>query len=150
MIVRSAGNSGVSMNPGCQIRPRRERSLPFGCLTTSGNSPILVRMTPPKGRPRWDDPDTFGARLPPDYNPRGVFAEGPQPPTNPLGKLQGGRAGGEQRDALPANVARVVLSRAGKVRQRLKLALFTHKPNPPTHPIITSVRYEPDERDATE
>lgn len=95
-----------------------------------------MRMTPRKGRPRWDDPDTFGETLPPDYNPRGVFADGPQPPTNPLGKLQGGRASGEQRNALPANVARAVLSRAGKVRQRLKLSLFSHRRKPPAHPDV--------------
>lgn len=91
-------------------------------------------------RPRWDDPDTFGPHLPPDYNARGVFAEGPQPPTNPLGRLQGGRAADAGRQALPANVARAVLTREGRRRGRLKLALFVHKPKPPIHPIITRLR----------
>lgn len=86
--------------------------------------------------PRWDDPDTFAERLPPDHNARGVFADGPQPPTNPLGKLQGGRLGREQRDALPANLARAVLSRAGKVKLKLKLALFHHRRKPPAHPDV--------------
>jgi len=95
------------------------------------------------GTPRWDDPTTFGPRLPRDYNAKGVFAEGPQPPSNPLARLQGGRAADASQDALPANVARVVLSRVGKVRQKLKLALFVHQPKPPAHPIVTSVRNEP-------
>ena len=86
--------------------------------------------------PRWDDPDTFAERLPPDHNARGVFAEGPQPPRNPLGRLQGSRASGEQRDALPANLARAVLSRAGKVRLKLKLSLFSHRRKPPAHPDV--------------
>ena len=98
---------------------------------------------PKTPRPRWDDPETFEGRLPPDYNVRGVFAEGPQPPTNPLGRLQGGRSGDAGRHALPANVARVALSRVGRQRGRLKLALFVHKPKPPAHPVITSVRNEP-------
>ena len=86
--------------------------------------------------PRWDDPNSFAERLPPDHNPRGVFADGPQPPTNPLAKLQSRRAAGEQAAALPANVARAVLSRAGKVRQRLKLSLFSHRRKPPAHPDV--------------
>lgn len=94
-------------------------------------------------RPRWDDPTTFGPRLPPDYNARGVFAEGPQPPTNPLGRLQSGRRADVSGTALPANLARAVLSRAGKTRQKLKLALFVHKPKPPARPVITSVHNEP-------
>jgi hypothetical protein len=93
--------------------------------------------------PRWDDPETFGERLPPDYNARGVFAEGPQPPTNPLSRIQGGRAADAASQALPANVARAALSRAGKVRQKLKLALFVHRPKPPAHPVITSVHNDP-------
>lgn len=101
-------------------------------------------MPTPKG-PRWDDPETFGPRLPADYNARGVFAEGPQPPRNPLARLQSGRGADAAKQALPANLARAVLSRDGKVRQRLKLALFVHKPKPPAHPRITSVRNEPDQ-----
>ena len=93
-------------------------------------------------RPRWDDPTTFGPRLPPDYNARGGFAEGPQPPTNPLGRLQSGRRADVSGTALPANLARAVLSRAGKTRQKLKLALFVHKPKPPARPVITSVHNE--------
>ena len=93
--------------------------------------------------PRWDDPDSFGPMLPRDYNAKGVFAEGPQPPSNPLGRLQGGRSADASKQALPANVARVALSRPGKVRQKLKLALFVHKPKPPAHPIVTSVHNEP-------
>lgn len=89
---------------------------------------------------RWDDPESFRGRLPPDYNARGVFAEGPQPPTNPLVRVQGGRPADASRDALPANIARLVLSRAGKVRQKLKLALFVHKPRPPVRPVVTVVR----------
>jgi hypothetical protein len=90
--------------------------------------------------PRWDDPETFSDRLPRDYNARGVFAEGPQPPSNPLVRLQGGRAADASQQALPANVARVALSRAGKTRQKLKLALFVHKPKPPAHPVVTTWR----------
>ena len=93
--------------------------------------------------PRWDDPDSFQDRLPTDYNARGVFADGPQPPTNPLGRLQGGRAADAGRQALPANVARAALSRAGKTRQKLKLALFVHQPKPPARPIVTSVHNDP-------
>ncbi len=93
--------------------------------------------------PRWDDPDSFGPMLPRDYNARGVFAEGPQPPSNPLGRLQGGRGADASKQALPANVARVALSRPGKVRQKLKLALFVHRPKPPLHPIVTSVHNDP-------
>ena len=93
-------------------------------------------------RPRWDDPTTFGPKLPPDYNARGVFAEGPQPPTNPLGRLQSGRRADVSGMALPANLARAVLSRAGKTRQKLKLALFVHKPKPPARPVITSLHNE--------
>jgi hypothetical protein len=100
-------------------------------------------MPSPRGTPRWDDPESFSDRLPTDYNARGVFADGPQPPTNPLGRLQGGRAADASRQALPANVARAALSRVGKTRQKLKLALFVHKPKPPAHPIITSVHNEP-------
>jgi hypothetical protein len=96
-------------------------------------------------RPRWDDPTTFGPSLPSDYNAKGVFAEGPQPPSNPLGRLQGGRAADASKQALPANVARAVLSRDGKQRQKLKLALFVHKPKPPARPVVTSWR-APDER----
>jgi hypothetical protein len=76
--------------------------------------------------PRWDDPETFSDRLPRDYNARGVFAEGPQPPSNPLVRLQGGRAADASQQALPANVARV--------------ALFVHKPKPPAHPVVTTWR----------
>jgi len=99
-------------------------------------------------RPRWDDPTTFGPRLPPDYNARGVFAEGPQPPTNRLGRLQSGRRADVSGMALPANLARAVLSRAGKTRQKLKLALFVHKPKPPARPVITSVHNEPTDESA--
>ena len=81
--------------------------------------------------------------LPRDYNAKGVFAEGPQPPSNPLARLQGGRAADASQHALPANVARAALSRAGKVRQKLKLALFVHKPKPPARPIVTSVHHDP-------
>ena len=56
--------------------------------------------------------------------------------SNPLARLQGGRAADASQHALPANVARAALSRAGKVRQKLKLALFVHKPRPPLHPTI--------------
>jgi len=94
--------------------------------------------------PQWDDPESFSDRLPSDYNAKGVFAEGPQPPSNPLARLQGGRAADASQHALPANVARAALSRAGKVRQKLKLALFVHKPRPPLHPTISSWR-APDE-----
>lgn len=83
--------------------------------------------------------------LPRDYNARGVFAEGPQPPSNPLARLQGGRPADAAKDALPANVARMALSRDAKTRQKLKLALFVHKPKPPAHPIVTSVHNEPTE-----
>ena len=93
--------------------------------------------------PRWDDPESFGPHLPKDYNARGVFAEGPQPPSNPLGRLQSGRGADAGKHALPANVARAALSREGRRRGRLKLALFVHKPKPPAHPVITSVRNEP-------
>jgi hypothetical protein len=93
--------------------------------------------------PRWDDPTSFGPTLPSDYNAKGVFAEGPQPPTNPLGRLQGGRSADASRQALPANIARAVLSRDGKTRQQLKLALFVHKPKPPAHPVVTSLHNEP-------
>lgn len=95
------------------------------------------------GHPRWDDPETFGPRLPRDYNAKGVYAEGPQPPSNPLARLQGGRGADASLHALPANVARVALSRAGKVRMKLKLALFVHRPKPPLHPLVTSVHHEP-------
>ena len=83
--------------------------------------------------------------LPRDYNARGVFAEGPQPPSNPLARLQGGRSADASKQALPANVARAALSRAGKVRQKLKLALFVHKPKPPARPVITRWEAPPDE-----
>lgn len=89
---------------------------------------------------RWDDPESFHGRLPRDYNAKGVFAEGPQPPTNPLVRVQGGRAADASRHALPVNVARAVLSRAGKVRQKLKLALFVHRPKPPVRPIVSVLR----------
>jgi hypothetical protein len=36
-----------------------------------------------------------------------------------------------------------VLSQAGKTRQKLKLALFVHKPKPPARPVITSVHNAP-------
>lgn len=99
---------------------------------------------------RWDDPTTFGPRLPPDYNAKGVFAEGPQPPSNPLARLQGGRRADASAAALPANLARAVLSRAGKTRQKLKLALFVHRPKPPARPVVTSVHNEPADPPAAE
>jgi hypothetical protein len=97
--------------------------------------------------PRWDDPESFHDRLPSDYNAKGVFAEGPQPPSNPLARLQGGRSADASQHALPANVARAALSRAGKVRQKLKLALFVHKPKPPVRPVTSTWRL-PDEPEA--
>ena len=96
------------------------------------------------GTPRWDDPDSFGERLPLDYNAKGVFAEGPQPPTNPLSRVQGGRPADAAKDALPTNVARAVLSRAGRVRSKLKLALFVHKPKRPARPMVTRWEAPPD------
>lgn len=97
--------------------------------------------------PRWDDPESFRDRLPSDHNARGVFAEGPQPPSNPLARVQGGRPVDASRHALPTNVARAVLSRAGQVRQKLKLALFVHTPRPPRHPIISTWRATDDPTD---
>jgi hypothetical protein len=96
------------------------------------------------GTPRWDDPSSFEGRLPPDYNAKGVFAEGPQPPSNPLARVQGGRPADAAKDALPTNVARAVLSRAGRVRSKLKLALFVHRPKPPAYPRVTRWEAPPD------
>jgi hypothetical protein len=139
MTARCGGSCGASARTGPRTRRWRGRWSRFGPLTDSRTSPILAMMP----TPRWDDPDSFQDRLPTDYNARGVFADGPQPPTNPLGRLQGGRAADASRQALPANVARAALSRVGKVRQKLKLALFVHKPKPPARPIVTSVHNDP-------
>lgn len=93
--------------------------------------------------PRWDDPASFGPHLPADYNAKGVFAEGPQPPTNPLTRLQAGRRSDAAAEALPPNVARNVLTRVAKRAKRLRLALFSHRPKPPSAPVVTSFRLDP-------
>lgn len=98
-------------------------------------------------QPRWDDPDSFGPHLPPGYNVRGVFAEGPQPPTNPLAKIQGTRPVDAAAQALPPNVARSVLTRAARRAKRLRLALFSHRPKPPSAPFVTSFRVDVPEGD---
>jgi hypothetical protein len=99
-------------------------------------------------RPQWDDPDSFGPHLPPDYNVRGVFAEGPQPPSNPLAKVQGSPPADAKSGALSPRLARNVLTRAARQAKRLRLALFSHRPKPPAKPIVSSFRLDtppPDE-----
>ncbi len=93
--------------------------------------------------PRWDDPESFHDRLPSDYNAKGVFAEGPQPPSSPLTRLQAGRRSDAAADALPPNVARNVLTRVAKRAKRLRLALFSHRPKPPSTPVVSSFRLDP-------
>ena len=91
-------------------------------------------------RPRWDDPDSFGPRLPPDYNAKGVFAEGPQPPTNPLTRLQSPRPSDAASGALPPKLARAVLTTEARQAGRLRLAMFVHRRKPPTTPEVTTYR----------
>jgi hypothetical protein len=43
---------------------------------------------------------------------------------------------------LPANLARAVLTREGKARGRLRIALFVHRKLPPRHPDIRSFHAE--------
>lgn len=91
-------------------------------------------------RPRWDDPESFSEHLPSDYNPKGVYAEGPQPPTNPLTKFQSPRPVNAASGALPPKLARAVLTAEAKKAGRLRLAMFSHRRKPPQHPEVTTYR----------
>lgn len=93
-------------------------------------------------RPRWDDPSTFGPHLPPDYTPAGVFADGPQPPRNPLTKLQAPAPSDARAGALPAKLARAVLTMDARRAGRLKLSRFSHRPKPPQTPQISAFRLD--------